>query len=259
MDLKGSFRTQDGRRVFALTVRDVASRYILCVQHVPRADEKHIGWLLRRLFRRYGLPRAIRMDNGAPFGAGGPRGWSRLSVQWIKLGIRTEYGRPRHPEDNPEHEQMHRVLKDATARPPSRNLAAQQRRFEQWRKRYNERRPHESLGMNRPCSRYQPSRRRLPTNMPPWTYPDGWLLMCPDPKGRCFWERRQRLLGQAFVGEQLGARSIRPGVLAVYYRQHLIGTLHAIDLAGLRPVSARPTQPSGRGCAPPSTHPDLIR
>lgn len=236
IDFKGRFHTGDGRRVMALTVRDLASRYVLCVRHVAWADECCVSEVMSRLFRRYGLPRAIRMDNGGPFGGGGPRGWTRLSVQWVKLGIRTEYGRPRHPEDNPHHEQMHRELKARTARPASCNLAAQQRRFERWRQRYNQRRPHESLGQRTPAERYRPSPRALPRKLTPWRYPSHWLTLRPDTEGRCYWHQRQRLIGKAFAHELLGATPLRAGVQAVYFRQHLIGTLHVADLAGLRPV-----------------------
>jgi transposase InsO family protein len=152
VDLKGSFCTRSGQRVNPLTVRDLASGYVLCVQHVGAGGERAIGKVMRRLFKRYGLPRALRMDNGAPFGAGGPRGWSRLAASWVKLGVRIEYGRPRCPQDNPAHEQMHRVLKAGGCRPASLNLVAQQRRFERWRHRYNHRRPLERGRLRPPAA-----------------------------------------------------------------------------------------------------------
>jgi len=242
IDLKGAFRTADGRRIWPLTVRDLASRYVLCVRHIVRPDEFHVGRVLHQLFGQYGLPRAIRMDNGAPFGATGPRGWSHLSVQWLKLGIRTEYGRPRHPEDNPHHEQMHRVLKEATAQPASTNARAQQRRFERWRRYYNERRPHEAHGQVPPAECYRPSARALPSSSKPWRYPRHWTTFMPDNKGRLFWLGRQRQIGQAFIGEQLAAKSIAPGIHAIFFRQYLIGMLHDNDAAGMRPVRSVPTQ-----------------
>jgi putative transposase len=249
IDLKGSFPTRDGQRVNALTVRDLASGYMLCVRHVGTGDEGAIGTVMLGLFRRYGLPRALRMDNGAPFGAGGPRGWSRLSASWVKLGLRLEYGRPRCPQDNPAHEQMHRVLKADACRPASRNLAAQQRRFERWRHRYNHRRPLERTSLRVPAALYHASARRLPKALPRWTYPDNWLRLYPDAKGRCQWRQRQRLIGQAFVHEELGAKPLGPDRLEVYFGPHFIGTLHARDLAGLRPVLWRPSPVAG-GAAP---------
>jgi putative transposase len=251
VDLKGSFCTRDRHRINPLTVRDLASRYMLCVRHVGRAGEHEIGTVMLELFRRYGLPRALRMDNGSPFGGLGPRGWTRLSASWVKLGIRLEYGRPRCPQDNPEHEQMHRILKARTTRPASAHPHAQQRRFERWCQWYNQARPHESLGMQVPASRYRRSDRRLPNALPQWTYPRHWQPLRPDAKGRCQWRQRQRLIGKAFIHELLGGRPIGLDQLAVYFGPHLIGTLHAHDLAGLRPVQWRlPAQPVTGGAAP---------
>lgn len=249
VDLKGSFPTRAGQRVNPLTVRDLASGYVLCVQHVGTGNERVIGRVMRRLFRRYGLPRALRMDNGSPFGAGGPRGWSRLAASWVKLGVRLEYGRPRCPQDNPAHEQMHRVLKAGACRPASLNLAAQQRRFERWRQRYNHRRPLERGSQRPPAALYHASARVLPKTVPHWSYPPGWLRLYPDAKGRWQWRKRQRLIGQAFIHEELGARAVGSDTLAIYFGPHLIGTLHANDLAGLRPVQWR--QPAGAGGAAP--------
>lgn len=243
VDLKGSFRTADGRRTHPLTVRDLASRFPLAVRHVASAREGPIGAVLQALFRRHGLPKALRMDNGNPFGGGGPRGWTKLTAGWVKLGIRIEYGRPRCPQDNAEHEQMHRVLKEQTARPPSANIQAQQKRSDRWRQRYAERRPHESLGQRTPASVYRASTRRLPEKPPQWTYPPNWSLLRPDRKGRVRWRQRARLIGRAFSEELLGARPLNADTLAVYFGPHLLGTLHAHDRAGLRPVQWRKLKP----------------
>jgi hypothetical protein len=93
IDFKGEFYTTDRTRVTALTVRDLATRFVLATRHV-RPCEPDVAAVMRRLFRRYGLPRALRSDNGPPFGSLGPRGWTTLSLGWIKLGLRVEYGRP---------------------------------------------------------------------------------------------------------------------------------------------------------------------
>lgn len=239
-DLKGSFANARRQRITPLTVRDLASRAVLVVHHVGNAGEREIATVMRRLFRRFGLPRAIRTDNGSPFGTLGPRGWSHLAVSWVKQGIRLEYGRPRSPQDNAEHEQMHRLLKEHTARPPSVSLAAQQRRFERWRRWYNQRRPHESLGQQLPAQRYRRSKRRWREHPPRWRYPAHWLKLRPDAKGRWQWRQRQRLIGKAFAHETLGARRLNADTLAVYFRSYLLGTLHASDLGGLRPVQWRP-------------------
>lgn len=255
VDLKGGFRTRDGQRINALTVRDLASRYVLCVRHVGRGGDRQIRPVMLALFRRYGLPRALRLDNGGPFGSLGPRGWARLSTTWVKLGLRLEYGRPGCPQDNAAHEQMHRMLKDRTARPASVNPQAQQRRFDRWRQRYNHFRPHESIRMRVPASRYRSSPRPLPNSVPQWTYPPHWQQLHPDAKGRCRWRHRHRLIGRAFADEQLGGKLLGPDTLAVHFGPHLLGTLHAHDLAGLRPVQWRTKLRPGAGGAAPLPSP----
>ena len=136
IDFKGWFRTADGARIDPLTVRDLHSRYLLLIAAVPAQSDRAVRGLLTGLFRRRGLPRAIRVDNGVPFGGGGVLGLSTLSVWWLRLGIQVEFGRPAQPQDNGAHEQMHRILKAETAAPPSLNAGAQHRRFQRWRHAY---------------------------------------------------------------------------------------------------------------------------
>ena len=259
-DLKGSFLTGEGRRVCALTVRDVASRYVLLVQHVERADERQVGALLRRLFRRHGPPRALWVDNGPPFGGMGPRGWSKLAAKCVRLGIHVEYGRPGCPQDNAEHEQMHQVLAAQTVNPAAHTLAAQQRRFERWRQRYNEDRPNRALGMQLPCALYQPRGCKEPAR--DWAYPRAWEQKRTDPRGRIHWAGKARMIGRAFAGELVALQPQHDGIVLVYFGPHLLGELRASDPGYIRAVQipARPRQrhlvlKGGEAAASPSTPP----
>ena len=119
IDFKGWFRTGDGKRCEPLTVRDLFSRYVLAVVLLPNQSDAAVRRAMVQIFRRYGLPKIIRVDNGAPFGGKGALGLSRLSVWWLRLGIVVEFVRPAHPEDNGAHEQMHRVLRADVAKPPA--------------------------------------------------------------------------------------------------------------------------------------------
>ncbi len=191
---------------------------------------------MQRLFRRYGLPRAIQVDNGPPFGGYGPYGWSTLAVGWVRLGIAVRYGRPACPQDNAAHEQMHQVLHRQTARPAAATLLAQQRRFARWRRLYNRDRPHQALGMQVPASLYQPSPRRpAPWR---WRYPSGWTLKTTDPRGRIRWAGRARLIGQAFGRQRIALRPEGPGLVSVHFGPHLLGHLHASDLTAIRSVQS---------------------
>jgi putative transposase len=240
LDFKGRFRTGDGRRVEPLTVRDLASRYVLAVQAVRAPSVPVVRAQLLRLFRRHGLPRALWIDNGAPFGGSGALGLSRLSVWWLRLGLRVEFSRRGRPQDNAAHEQMHRVLKAETARPPAGTLAAQQRRFGRWRHDYNHRRPHEALGLRPPARRYRPSPRRCPRTLPPLVYPAHWVVRRVAASGRIQWGRRPRVIGVAFAGERIGLRLRHGGRHEVWLGTHLLGWLLANDLAGLRPARRQP-------------------
>jgi putative transposase len=251
IDFKGWFYTGDGKRVMALTIRDLATRYILAVRHVRPRDHE-VRNAITRVFRRHGLPTAIQADNGPPFGSKGPRGWSVLSTWWVMLGIKVQFSRPGCPGDNAEHEQMHWVLKNETAMPPARTLRAQQQRFDRWRNRYNHVRPHESLKMRRPGELYLKSARRFCNDIAPPVYPRTYDCLGLDHRGRLFWRNRRRVIGRAFPGQTVGLKTITPDHCEVYLYKHLLGTLHAKDLAGLRPVCWRcPTHPKGEGAAPP--------
>jgi transposase InsO family protein len=161
-DFKGWFRTRDGARVDPLTITDAYSRYLLRCQQVAKTNGEQARGIFEAAFREYGLPQAIRTDNGAPFASRAVAGLSRLSVWWMKLGIVPERIAAGHPEQNGRHERMHRTLQQDTASPPEANLHAQQQAFQRFRREFNEERPHEALGMQTPGSIYTRSPRCYP-------------------------------------------------------------------------------------------------
>jgi transposase InsO family protein len=235
IDFKGWFRTADGTRIEPLTVRDLYSRQILLVRHVRPASDAAVRPVLARVFRRYGLPRTIRVDTGAPFGGCGALGLSTLSVWWLHLGVRVDFTRRAHPQDNGAHEQMHRILKAETAKPPAATATAQYRRFQRWRRAYNQARPHEALGLQLPAAHYLPSPRRYPRGLRPWHYPPHCPVRRVSHGGWIHWEGRRRLIGRAFAAEDICLRA-DDGFHRIFLGPHLIGELHPHDLGGLRPA-----------------------
>jgi hypothetical protein len=217
-----------------LTVRDLLSRYLLGVRLLKDQSWWPVRRVFLRLFRRNGYPAVLRMDNGGPFGSSGPAGLSRLSAWWTALGIRVEFIAPGHPEQNGAHEQMHRVFKAETTRPPSCHLRAQQRRTDRWVRIYNEIRPHEALQQRAPAEIYRP--RRVPPRSVALSCPLGWTVRRVRSNGQIKWRGRKRYVGEAFVGYPVGLKSVGKEKWAVDFAGLLIGELWESDPYGMRPA-----------------------
>jgi putative transposase len=217
-DFKGQFRTGDGRLCYPLTVADGFSRFLLGLQGLDSVAGAQAWPVFERLFREYGLPEAIRSDNGSPFAsASAVARLSHLSVRWVKLGIRLERIEPGHPEQNGRHERMHRTLKQETARPPAASRAAQQERFDQFRSLYNEQRPHEALGQQTPAEFYRPSLRPYPSKISQLDYPGHFEVRWVRPNGGIKWQGEFLFLSQALSGERVGLEETADGVWTVYF------------------------------------------
>lgn len=239
VDFKGWYRTGDGTRVEPLTVRDLYSRYGLRVRLLRHQTVQATRRELVKVFRKYGLPRRIRSDNGGPFGGVGPTGLTRLSAWWIKLGIEVEFITPGRPCENGAHEQFHRVYKAEVVRRPALRLAGQQRRSTRWLREYNEERPHEALGMARPAKYYVASQRHLPERLAPWAYPASWVKRWVKGSGEISWQGKRRFVGEAFVGDFVGLRTKRSGVWQVFFGPLLVGEMYEAESGSLRTARYR--------------------
>lgn len=207
-DLKGWFTTGDGSRCDPLTITDNYSRFLLRCQAVSPAAHATIQPIFEAAFREYGLPVAIRTDNGPPFATTTVGGLSRLSIWWLKLGIIPERIEPGKPAQNGRHERMHRTLKQETASPPQRTWRRQQQAFNCFRREYNEERPHEAIGQRPPASLYAPSSRPYPLRIPEMTYPDDVVVRKVCAQGDIKWQSRQIYLSETLAGELVGLRQI---------------------------------------------------
>lgn len=236
VDFKGWFRTGDGQRQEPLSVREASRRYLLDIRLLAEQSDTAVRRAMTRIFRREGLPKIIRVDNGSPFGGKGALGLSRLSVWWVRLGIRVEFTRPARPGDNAAHEQMHGRYQAEVVEQPAADRRTQQRQSDRWRHDYNQHRPHEALGQQTPSRGYQPSARSWPSQLRALTYPATWPVRRVRPHGEIKWQGRLRFVGRAFVGETLGLKPIAPEQCAVHLGTLLIGELWAADLAGMRPA-----------------------
>lgn len=236
VDFKGSFCTRDGTRLHPLTVRDLLSRFVLCVRIYLHQRQAPLRRFFKRLFKRFGRPQVIRVDHGVPWASSGPLELSRLSVWWWRLGIRVEFTAKGRPQQNAAHEQHHRILKADTLRPPAINPRAQQRRFDRWRHYYNRRRPHEALKQQVPAIHYRPAPTTL-MNLSSPNYIGALATRRVHPNGEIVWEGRRRFIGDAFAGELLGLFVLSQGVWAVRFLHLQIGHLHRADSGGMRPAN----------------------
>jgi transposase InsO family protein len=214
-DFKGWFRSGDGTRIDPLTISDACSRYLLRSQAVEKTDTERVRAIFEAAFREYGLPWAMRTDNGPPFASSAVGGLSRLAGWWIKLGIQPERIEAGHPEQNGRHERMHRTLKQDLR--PAQDWRGQQRELDRFRHDYNQVRPHEALGMQTPASVYEPSSRAYPERLPEVEYPDAMLVRAIQSHGHFRWKKHDVFLSEVLWGERVGLLPVDDGCFTVYF------------------------------------------
>lgn len=211
IDFKGWFRTADKRRCDPLTITDSHSRYLLCCRICPPTTAG-VEAETDRIFKEFGLPDRLRMDNGAPWGSSGAGGLTQLTVKWAKLGIGLEFIKPASPEQNARHERMHATLKADTLRPPAATPKVQQARFDQFRTMFNTERPHEALGQKPPASCYQRSNRPYPHRIEEPEYQgDGLHVRRVRNTGEIKWNGDLVYVSMALVGEPVAVKETETG------------------------------------------------
>lgn len=225
VDFKGQFKTRDGRYCYPLTVTDSYSRYLLGCQGLLSTETRGAKETFEGLFKKYGLPKAIRSDNGTPLASTALGRLSQLSVWWIRLGIRPELIEPGKPQQNGQHERMHRTLKAETTRPPAANLAKQQRVFNRFIREYNEVRPHEGIELKTPASLYNASRRVLPKEVPELVYPAHYETRLVSKNSGIRWNSQWVAVSQTCAGLHIGLEQVDHGIWDVYLGPVKLGRL----------------------------------
>lgn len=227
-DYKGQFRLGSGHYCYPLTITDQHSRFIVACDGMDRIDADAAREVFVDAFQRLGLPTVIRTDNGVPFATTGLHRLSRLSVLWLRAGVRFERIEPGCPEQNGRHERMHRTLKAETTRPAAPNLLQQQERFDDFVDEFNQRRPHQALQNRRPAEIYSPSSRGF-TQLAEVEYPTHDDQLRVDGQGHVFLLRRNYFLTRALTGETVGVRE--------EYDGRWIVTFATMDLGHIDPYS----------------------
>jgi putative transposase len=222
-DYKGEFMLTDRRYCYPLTITDALSRYFLCCEALESNCEAHAFAAFERVFKDFGLPRALRTDNGVPFASASALfGLSKLSVWWLRLGIEIERIRPGHPQQNGRHERMHRTLKAETTRPAANNFLQQQGKFDRFVETFNHERPHQALGMNYPAEVHQRSTRPY-SGLPELDYPMHDRTVIVTQCGRICFNGRKINLSTVFARQAVGVREVENQIWLVSFMHYDLG------------------------------------
>lgn len=246
MDFKGHFALQRGGRCHPLTVLDDCSRYSLGLSACANEQARTVKQQLQSVFAHHGLPEQILCDNGPPWSGSG-FDYTSLAIWLMRLGIQVIHGRPYHPQTQGKDERFHRTLHyDLIARHDWLDLPQAQRRFDDYRQLYNHVRPHQTLQLDVPASRYRPSPRSLPAQLLPIEYDSATLTRRVKSKGEITFQNRFFYIGAAFSGFNV---ALHPTSTDRLFRVAFAAiTIGSIDLA--QPHD----RPKGR-CFPMLPHP----
>ena len=238
VDFKGWWHVPGDKRCEPLTVRDEFSRYVLELRAMVNAQSQTVRDCFERLFEQHGVPGAMRSDNGAPFASDqGVLGLSRLSAWWVVLGIDLERGRPGCPQDNGGHERLHL---DVERELRGQDLVGQQAGFDEWRKTFNQERPHEALGMKCPAELYKGSERKYEGTPEDLEY-KGMESRKVAKWGSISWGSRLIFISGALAGWSVGLEPCKEGQYNVWFGRLLLGQLEERTLSFKRaePAAAK--------------------
>jgi putative transposase len=222
-DYKGEFMLADKRYCYPLTITDFASRYLLSCEALLTTKERYAFTVFERVFKDFGMPKAIRTDNGIPFASPNSLfGLSKLSVWWLRLGIDIERIKPGNPQQNGRHERMHLTLKKEATKPAARNLLQQQDKFDHFIQVYNHERPHQAIGMRYPGELYKPS-LRLYRGIGELEYPFHDRTITVTNCGRICVGRRKINLSTVFAGQNVGIKEVSDKIWLVSFMKYDLG------------------------------------
>ena len=228
-DFKGEFMLGNRQYCYPLTVTDYRSRYLLACEGLQSTKSTFAFTVFERVFKEFGLPKAIRTDNGNPFASPNALfGLSKLAIWWLRLGINIERIKPGHPQQNGRHERMHLTLKKEATKPASFNFLQQQCRFDDFIELYNHQRPHQALSMRCPAEVYTPSSRPYFAPQPP-EYPFHDRTVRVTRCGRICIGRRKINLSQVFAGQLVGIREVEDKIWLVSFLDFDLGYFDEVE------------------------------
>ncbi len=234
-DFKGEFLLGNKTYCYPLTITDYHSRYLIACEGLESTKEATAFMVFERAFKDYGLPSAIRTDNGLPFASPNALyGLSKLSVWWLRLGISIERIKPGNPQQNGRHERMHLTLKKETTNPPEFTLLTQQERFDRFQEVYNLQRPHQALNMRYPAELYTPSQRQY-QGLPEIEYPFADKTVTITKCGRLCLNRNKINITSVLAGQNVGITQTDDKIWLVSFMNYDLGYFDE-DAKRLEPI-----------------------
>jgi transposase InsO family protein len=226
-DFKGKFRMGNYEYCNPLTIADSMSRYLFDIHGLEYCRAEDCKPIFEKAFREHGMPEQMHTDNGPPFGSWNSlRRMTSLAVWFMDLGVTPVYSDPGQPQQNGRHERMHRDLKAHATRPPGSGWRSQQKRFDNFRKEYNEVRPHEALMMKTPSEVHKESTTEYPRRVQDWTYPSSMKMKLVTVNGALRWKSEGLIMvSTALSGKYVGLEPVDDGIWTVYYRNVALGIL----------------------------------
>ena len=222
-DFKGQFKMKDRVYCFPLTITDFISRYLISCEALSSTEENPCYAVFEQTFKEYGIPEAIRSDNGVPFASGNSLwGMTKLSVWWVRLRIKIERIQPGHPQENGRHERMHRTLKLAATQPPGMNQLQQQEKFYTFSDEYNFERPHQALEMKCPGDVYEKSSRQY-KGLTDITYPGFDKTLLISNCGRICIKKMKIHISKAFANQPVGLLEADDHIWEVWFMDYHLG------------------------------------
>ena len=242
VDFKGEFPLSGGRNCYPLTILDDHSRYSLGIAACGNQRRRTVQQQFRRVFGRYGIPRAIYVDNGNPWGTK-DQGFrhTRFTAWLLRHDVKVIHGRPYYPQGRGKLERFHRTLKlELLQGRQFTSLGEAQTHFDAWREIYNQERPHESLEMEVPMSRYRASERCFKEETSAYEYSDRFQVRRTGRYGQFGFGGHTYRVSEAFCHESIGLSPTKnDGIWDVYFCRFRIGELNE------REGTVRRQQPAG--------------
>ncbi len=224
MDFKGHLRLgAKGRRCYPLSILDDHSRFLIGLFALPSNQAGPTGAALRSALAEYGLPEQILTDHGSPFwSTTNSHGLTQVSVEIMNQGIQLVHGSTRHPQTQGKVERLHRTLQEEiNHRGCPETMAECQAFFDLFRRRYNQERPHEALGMGVPAMHYTPSTRAYLPVPPPWRYDPAMAVQQLNTQGSLNYQGQRLFVCEALASQWVGTM-VFEGKLIVQFRDLLI-------------------------------------